>query len=172
MAMRLRVLIAFALLALALVVAPAAPAKRHRLHHPSPATVVRDCTADDDLDHVYWAGELWRAGRLLPKDVSDYSACTDTIDAALLAGPTFGVRPHFTYVLVACGGTRYSARLLLGRRLLGTGTRGPCGRRHAYLRIRTPTATRALARRHRLVRVVLDRDGFTMSFVARLRRIS
>lgn len=170
--MRPRVLLPAAALALALAIAPAAPARRHRLHHPSPAKVVRDCTGDDDLDRVYWSGELWRAGRLLPKDVSAYSACPDAIDAALVAGPTLGVRAHATYVLVRCPGRRYSARLLLGRRLLGTGTRGSCGGRHAYLAVRTPSATRRLARRRRLVRVVLERDGITMSFVARLRRAS
>jgi hypothetical protein len=92
---------------------------------PAPAVagrqdVIRDCTADGDLDRRYTASELRSALLALPADVSEYGTCRDAI-ARLQRIYAVRVGRRFAVVRVQCFSTRPArVTLLYHGRSLGT----------------------------------------------------
>jgi hypothetical protein len=135
-----------ALLALALPAGAAA----------TPTEVVRDCTPDGDLDRRHTASDLAGALRLLPSDVSQYTACRAAITRFQRIYAPLRVGRSFALVRVHCFSTRPArVTLLYHGRSLGTRAFRCRARRQLRPSVRLSATGRRLARRPaRRVRVI------------------
>jgi hypothetical protein len=144
---------------------------------PFPATaaasstdVVRDCTADGDLDRRHTARDLERALRRLPSDVREYSDCREAIARQQRIYAPVRVGRNFAVVRVQCFSTRPARVTFLYRgRSLGTRAFRCRARRGLRPSVRLSRAGKRLAsrpgRRVRLVFAVGRRgDSYPVEF--------
>jgi hypothetical protein len=145
------------------------------LSSPATATarstdVVRDCTADGDLDRRHSARDLEQALRALPSDVREYSDCREAIAGQQRIYAPVRVGRTYAVVRVQCFSTRPARVTFLYRgRSLGTRAFRCQARRALRPSVRLSRSGRRLAsrpgRRIRLVFAVGRRgDSYPLEF--------